>query len=309
MYRSLVSETSIIEEVFVGKNNDSNVISRAYIDSLTIEQRLIDAVLPSPKAKILGKEFATPIMNAAFSFLAAAHPGYPAEMAKGFRQANALNMWGMSNDEEMSAIYATGADTIEIIKPFRQEDDIFHRIEFAIAHGAFGVGMDIDHAFGKSGDYDDVAGNIMEPKTVQQLASYVKAAGDLPFVVKGVLSVSDACKCVEAGAKAIVVSHHHGIFDGAVAPLRILPAIKEAVGDKIEIIVDCGFESGLDVFKGLAVGANAVSVSRHILAKTYESGADGVEKEIRKMTGELVSVMGRCGFATVDSIDDSVIWK
>ena len=74
MYRSLVSETSIIEEVFVGKNNDSNVISRAYIDSLTIEQRLIDAVLPSPKAKILGKEFATPIMNAAFSFLAASHP-------------------------------------------------------------------------------------------------------------------------------------------------------------------------------------------------------------------------------------------
>ena len=64
-----------------------------------------------------------------------------------------------------------------------------------------------------------------------------------------------------------------------------------------------------DVFKGLALGANAVSVSRHILAKTYESGADGVEKEIRKMTGELVSVMGRCGFATVDSIDDSVIWK
>lgn len=73
--------------------------------------------------------------------------------------------------------------------------------------------------------------------------------------------------------------------------------------------MDCGFETGLDVFKGLALGANAVSVSRHILAKTYESGADGVEKEIRKMTGELVSVMGRCGFATVDSIDDSVIWK
>ena len=94
----------------MGKNNDSNVISRAYIDSLTIEQRLIDAVLPSPKAKILGKEFATPIMNAAFSFLAASHPGYPAEMAKGFRQADALNMWGMSNDEEMSAIYAAGAD-------------------------------------------------------------------------------------------------------------------------------------------------------------------------------------------------------
>ena len=258
---------------------------------------------------ILGKEFDTPIMNAAFSHLAAAHPGYPAEMAKGFKKAGALNMWGMSNDEEMTDIYATGADTVEIIKPYRDESEIFHRIEFAISHGAFAVGMDIDHAFGRFGDYDDVGGKIMEPKTVQQLASYVKAAGNLPFVVKGVLSVSDACKSVEAGAKAIVVSHHHGIFDGAVAPLRILPAIRDAVGDKIEIIVDCGFETGLDVFKGLALGANAVSVSRHILAKSFDSGADGVEQEIRKMTGELVSVMGRCGFATVDSIDDSVIWK
>ena len=50
-------------------------------------------------------------------------------------------------------------------------------------------------------------------------------------------------------------------------------------------------------------------MSRHILAKSFDSGADGVEQEIRKMTGELVSVMGRCGFATVDSINDSVIWK
>ena len=248
-------------------------------------------------------------MNAAFSHLAAAHPGYPARMAQGFKQAGALNMWGMSNDAEMTEIYATGAATVEIIKPYREEEEIFHRIEFAVSHGAFGVGMDIDHAFGRYGDYDDVGGKIMEPKTLAQLSSYVKAAGDLPFIVKGVLSVSDALKCLEAGAAGIVVSHHHGIFDGAVAPLRILPVIRKEVGDGLFIIADCGFETGLDVFKALALGADAVSVSRHILAKTFESGADGVEKEIRKMTGELVSVMGRCGFADTAGIDDTVIWK
>lgn len=291
------------------KGFDSNVLTRNYLDSLMIEQRLIGSVLPSAKTVILGREFETPIMNAAFSHLEKAHPGYPAEMAKGFGQAGALNMWGMSNDEEMGKIYAAGAATVEIIKPYVDESEIFHRIEFAAAHGAFGVGMDIDHAYGKYGAYDEVGGIQMEPKTLDQLRAYVQAAGSLPFVVKGVLSVSDAEKCAEAGVKAIVVSHHHGIFDGAVPPLLILPAIKKAVGGSMEIFVDCGIDNGLDAFKALALGAKAVSTSRHILEKTYASGADGVEAEVRKMTGELVSFMGRCSFSTTAEINDSVIWK
>ena len=290
------------------RRTDSNRITREYIDSLLIEQRLIDSLLPSAKTTILGKEFETPVMNAAFSHLDHAHPGYTVEMAKGFKNAGALNLWGMSNDAEMESIYATGADTIEIIKPYREEADIFHRIDFALSHGAFAVGMDIDHAYGRNGAYDIVNGIPMEPKTLAQLRSYVKAAGDVPFIVKGVLSVSDAEKCVEAGVRGIIVSHHHGIFDGAVPPLLVLPDIKDAVGNAIEIYADCGFESGLDVFKALALGAKAISVSRAILDKTYDSGAEGVEKEVRRMTGELISIMGRTGFATTDSIDDSVIY-
>ncbi|MCR4635306.1 MAG: alpha-hydroxy-acid oxidizing protein, partial [Butyrivibrio sp.] len=169
-------------------------------------------------------------MNAAFSHLEKAHPGYPQAMAEGFKGAGALNMWGMSTDEEMEKIYATGADTIEIIKPYDEEKEIFHRIEFALSHGA-------------------------------------------------------------------------------VPPLQILPEIREVVGDKLEIYADCGFDTALDVFKALAIGAKAVSVSRAILDKTYDTGAEGVTKEINSMTAELVSIMGRCGFATTDSINDSVLWS
>ena len=289
--------------------NDSNRITRDYLDSLLIEQRLIDSTLPSAKTRILGKEYSTPIMNAAFSHLETGHPGYPAAMAEGFKAADALNMWGMSTDEEMERIYATGADTIEIIKPYADEAQVLHRIEFALAHGAAAVGMDIDHAYGKNGTYDAVGGIPMEPKSLEQLKRYVAASGNTPFVVKGVLSVSDALKCVEAGADAVIVSHHHGIFDGAVPPLQILPKIKQAVGNKLEIYADCGFDSALDVFKALAVGAKAVSVSRAFLTKTYDTGAEGVAKEIVTMTGELISIMGRCGFAATDSIDDSVLWN
>lgn len=290
-------------------NNDSNKITRDYLDSLLIEQRLIDSTLPSAKTVILGREYSTPIMNAAFSHLESAHPGYPASMAEGFKVAGALNMWGMSTDEEMEKIYATGADTIEIIKPYEDDKEVFHRIEYALSHGAVAVGMDIDHAYSRNGTYDEVAGIKMAPKSLDQIKQYVAAAGDKPFVVKGVLSASDALKCVKAGVKAIIISHHHGIFDGAVPPLQILPEIKEVIGDNLEIYADCGFDSALDVFKALAIGAKAVSVSRTILDKTYDTGAEGVAKEITTMTNELVSIMGRCGFATTDAINDSVLWS
>lgn len=293
----------------MANNNDSNKITRDYLDSLLIEQRLIDSTLPSAKTTILGKEYSTPIMNAAFSHLEKGHPGYPAAMAEGFKNAGAMNMWGMSTDEEMEKIYATGADTIEIIKPYADESQIFHRIEFALSHNATAVGMDIDHAYGKNGAYDVVAGIPMEPKSLEQIKRYVEAAKGTPFVVKGVLSTSDALKCVEAGVSAIIISHHHGIFDGVVPPLQALPEIKEAIGDKLEIYADCGFETALDVFKALAVGAKAVSVSRTILDKTFELGAEGITKEIDTMTSELISIMGRCGFATTDSINDSILWS
>ena len=289
--------------------NDSNKITREFLDSILLEQRLIDSTLPSARTTILGKEYSTPIMNAAFSHLEAGHPGYPVEMALGFKAAGALNMWGMSTDEEMEKIYGSGADTIEIIKPYADEKQIFHRIEFALEHGAVAVGMDIDHAYGRNGAYDEVGGIPMESKSFNQLTKYVDAAGDTPFVVKGVLSVSDALKCVDAGVSAIIISHHHGIFDGAVPPLQILPEIKDAVGDNLEIYADCGFDTALDVFKALAIGAKAVSVSRAILDKTYSTGAEGITKEVTAMTNELVSIMGRCGFTTTDSIDDSVLWS
>ena len=70
--------------------------------------------------------------------------------------------------------------------------------------------MDIDHAFGRGGAFDTVLGYPMEAKSLEQLQRYC-AATSLPFVVKGVLSVQDARRCLAAGAGGIVVSHHHGI--------------------------------------------------------------------------------------------------
>ena len=103
----------------------------------------------------------------------------------------------------------------------------------------------------------------MHTKTASQLKEYV-AASKCPFIVKGVLSAQDAEKCVEAGVSGIVVSHHHGIMPYAVPPLMILPEIVKVTKHRIPVFVDCGIESGADVFKALALGADAVCVGRHV---------------------------------------------
>lgn len=98
------------------RNNDSNRITRAYLDSLLVEQRLIDSDLPDLTTTIFGKKYSTPIMSAAFSHLHSYGSNAAVEMAKGIKEAGALNWWGLSNDAEMESIFATGCDTVKIIK-------------------------------------------------------------------------------------------------------------------------------------------------------------------------------------------------
>ena len=131
----------------------------------------------------------------------------------------------------------------------------------------------------------------------------------LPFVVKGVLSARDALVCAEIGAKAIIVSHHHGRMPYAVPPMMVLPEIKEALeGKDVKIIVDCGIASGADVYKAIALGADAAAVGRSMLPYLEKDGAPGVESYLEKVKNELRYIMSNTGFAKISDIDDSSLW-
>jgi len=286
---------------------DANQITREYFDSLLIEMRHMDAVAPSTKFMLYGESFSTPVMTAALSHLDNCRQGGAVEMAKGAFEANAVMWTGMGDEDELEAITATGARTIKIIKPHANNDVIFKKIEHAGRCGALAIGMDIDHAFNGKGKYDTVLGLPMVPKTLDEIKSFVKAT-KLPFIIKGVLSEQDACKCMEAGVRGLVVSHHHGILDYAVPPLMVLPKIAKIIGRNIPIFVDCGVVSGIDVFKALALGATAVSVGRALMAPLQEGGAESVKKIIEFMTEELAGAMARTCSTSIDAIDPSVIW-
>ena len=286
---------------------NSDKITRDYFDSLLLETRYVDSILPSTKLELYGRTFDTPIMTAALSHLHNTAPNGMVVYAQAAAKANAVHWVGMGEDRELEDIVATGAATIKIIKPHEDNKEVFRKIEHAVGAGCFAVGMDIDHAFNASGGYDKVFDLPMKAKTTEELRDFVQAA-KVPFIAKGVLSAQDAERCLKAGCKGIIVSHHHGIMSYAVPPLMILPEIMQVVGKEIPVFVDCGIESGMDAYKCLALGATAVGVGRHLMPLLKE-GADATATRMKEMTAELAGVMARTGVCDLVHFDASVIHK
>ncbi len=286
---------------------NSDAITRKYMDSLLVETRYMDGTLAETTMEVFGKYYDTPVMTAALSHLEGTAPGGMAIYAEGAKKANALHWVGMGDEKELADILATGADAVKIVKPLADHDEIIRELKNAEEAGCVAVGMDIDHAFSSDGKYDEVFGIPMRAPSQEEMATYVKAT-NLPFVVKGVMSVTDAVKSKEIGAAGIVVSHHHGMISYSVPPLMVLPGIVQEVGDSMCVFVDCGFESGMDVYKALALGAKGVSVGRHLMPYVKE-GSDAVAGRIREMTAELKGIMCRTGVKDLARMDPTVLHR
>nr|WP_253274386.1 alpha-hydroxy acid oxidase [Myxosarcina sp. GI1] len=115
-------------------------------------------------------------------------------------------------------------------------------------------------------------------------------------------------KALEHGAKGIIVSNHGGRqLDGAIATFEALPEIVEAVGDKIEILVDGGIRRGTDILKALALGAKAVLVGRPVLWGLAVNGTKGVAHVLQLLTEELDLAMALSGCASLEDLDSSLV--
>jgi pre-mycofactocin synthase len=125
-----------------------------------------------------------------------------------------------------------------------------------------------------------------------------------PFMVKGVSRVDDAKRVVDLGASALSVSNHGGNnLDGTPAPLRSLPAVVDAVGDQIEVLLDGGVRRGSDVVKAIALGANAVMIGRAYLWGLAAEGQSGVENVLDILHGGIDSALLGLGKSDVKELD------
>ena len=289
--------------MFYEAKGDSVRIARMYMDSLLVESRIVGAVRPDTAFRFLGETFSMPIMTAALSHLDLV------SMAEGAKQAGAPVSIGMGVNEERGKVLATGAKVMKIIKPYADEKEIMSRLEFAEANGAAAVGMDVEHAVNvDDAENSIVVGRQMKQPTLAELEKYIRHT-KLPFFIKGALSVQDALRCRDLGAAGLVLSHHNGLTRFAVPPVMVLPEIRKAIGKDLLLIADGGIESGVDAFKALARGADAVTMGKALMGPLKEKGAEGVAEALRKTTAQLQAMMIRTGTKNLKHMDPSVIWE
>ena len=154
----------------------------------------------------------------------------------------------------------------------------------------------------------DYINEQFDPSMSWKDAEYCVRKWGGPFALKGVMSVEDAKKAIDIGCSAIMISNHGGRqLDGSRAPFDQLAEIVEAVGDKIEVILDGGIRRGTHVLKALALGAKACSFGKGYLFALGAAGQKGVESILEKMKSEIERDMILMGCKTVKDLNKSKI--
>lgn len=127
-------------------------------------------------------------------------------------------------------------------------------------------------------------------------------------ILKGIMDVEDAKMAAKLGADAIVVSNHGGRqLDGALSSIRMLPAILDAVGDKVEVHLDSGIRSGQDVLKAMAMGAKGTYIGRAFVYGLGAMGEKGVTTALNVIHKELDTTMALCGKRDIHDVDRDIL--
>lgn len=131
----------------------------------------------------------------------------------------------------------------------------------------------------------------------------------LPVILKGISHPDDARRALDMGMSGVVVSNHGGrSLDGLPAGIHALPAVRKAVGEEFTVLMDGGIRRGTDVFKAIALGANAVLVGRPQVHALAVAGALGVAHMLRLLRDELEMTMALAGCATIGSITPAALF-
>lgn len=233
---------------------------------------------------------------------------YNLKLIKACNEAGIIAMTGDGTDEDVmrsacEVIKSFGGQGIPTVKPW-DIGTLKNKLGLIKDSGSRAFAMDIDAA-----GLPFLKGRIPPAghKTVEDLRE-IASLGEKPFIIKGIMTPKSAEKAVSAGAKAIVVSNHGGrVLDQCPATAEVLPEIVDAVGGKCKVLVDGGIRDGLDIFKALAVGADAVLMARPFVNAIYQGGEQAAIEMVAKFATELKDAMSMCGAKRIKDIDKSMI--
>ena len=200
----------------------------------------------------------------------------------------------------LSALNGLGIPTI---KPWNEELAL-EKLDLLNENHIFAAAMDVD---GAGLPFLKALNPNAGPKSVDDLRRIIDHA-HMPMIIKGIMTPRGAEKAIQAGAAGIVVSNHGGrVQGGTPATAEVLPEIAAAVAGQVKIFVDGGIRTGVDVFRALALGADAVLIGRPIVPVLYGGGAEGFRVYLNKLTGELKDTMTMCGARSLAEISSAMV--
>jgi len=158
-------------------------------------------------------------------------------------------------------------------------------------------------------DFKDWVDSQFDPSVTWEDVSWVREHWDGKLVIKGLLDPEDARRAADAGADAVVVSNHGGRqLDSVPATATVLPAVADAVGDRIEVLADGGVRTGLDVVKMLALGARAVMVGRPWAWAVAARGEAGVRHLLEGIRADIDTALALTGQTSVEDLGPEVLY-
>lgn len=206
-------------------------------------------------------------------------------------------------DDSLKAVKKVDGVAIPTIKPW-DDNNLSIRLEKVKESGAFAVAMDLD-AIGSP--FLQIDKKAVQAYSLEKLKSIISSTS-LPFILKGIMNVKVAKKAIDAGAKAIVVSNHGGrVLDDMPATADVLKEISDFAKGKCKILVDGGIRTGRDVFKALALGADAVLIARPFVQVLFGDDENGVKTYIEELTNDFRYAMHMCGARTLSDISYDMI--
>lgn len=245
-------------------------------------------VFASPIAKILTDyTFDSPFFNN--------NGKYADALIKGCYEAGGMAWLGDNKEPgyfpgQIAPIKDVGGCAVPTIKPWADREQFWKRVEWCQDVGAMAIATDLD-AIGLGYQYSGTKNEGVCSRTVEELKEIVQRI-QVPVVIKGIMSVKAAVKCKEAGAYGILISNHGGnVVENSLAPCDVVADIRKAVGPDMKVFADGGVRSGEDVFKMLALGADAVGIGRPYVVSVYGGAQDGAYIYTQKIYYELQNIM------------------
>ena len=299
--------------------------SRAWDEVLLRPRVLRDVSRVDPATTLLGTPVALPVAVAPVASQRAVHPDGEAGVAAAVRAAGGLVVLSMragSRVEDVAAAAGPFWQQLYVLRDRGVTDEVARR---AAAAGARALVVTVDTPVvarktsslpaQPEGVVEALDGRDPADPRLQQAADltardleHLADLTGLPVVAKGVLSGAAARACVDAGARAVVVSTHGGRqLDGAVPTPRVLAEVVAAVGERAEVYVDGGVRSGVDVLRALALGARATLVGRPVVWALATGGSDGVRTLLEDLAGEVREALALAGCVACDDVGPDLL--